>query len=44
MYIYLYIYIYIQGVIQKFFLGGGSMKKCDHDCDQALIKGSWGSV
>ena len=31
----------IQGVI---FLGGGSTKKCDHDCDQALIKSSWGSL
>ena len=20
------------------FLGGGSTKECDHDCDQALIK------
>ena len=26
------------------FLGGGSTKECDHDCDQALIKSSWGSV
>ena len=32
------------GVIKKFFLGGGSMKKCGHDCDQALIKSSWRSV
>ena len=22
----------------KMFLGSGSMKKCDHDCDQALTK------
>ena len=33
-----------QGVIQNIFLGGSSMKKCDHDCDQALTKSSWGSV
>ena len=33
-----------QGVIQKIFLGGGSTKKCDHDCVQPLIKSSWGSV
>ena len=38
-----------QGVIQKFFLGGvgwgdSSMKNCDHECDEALIKNSWGSV
>ena len=26
------------------FLGGGSTKKCDQDCDQALIKSSWVSV
>ena len=32
-----------QEVIEKFFLGGGSTKKCDHDCDQALIKSSWRS-
>ena len=34
-----------QGVIQK-FLGGGnsSTKNCDHECDEALIKNSWGSV
>ena len=31
-----------QGIIQKFFLGSVS-KKCDHDCDQALIKSNWGS-
>ena len=29
-----------QGVIQKTFLGDVSMKKCAHDCDQALIKSS----
>ena len=29
--------------IQKFLGDGGSMKKCDHDCDQSLIKSSWGS-
>ena len=29
--------VYIQGVIQNFFFGGASSKKCDHDCDQALI-------
>ena len=33
-----------QGVIQNFFFGGASTKKCDHDCDHALIKSSWGSV
>ena len=33
-----------QGVIQKIFLGGSSTKKYDHDCDQALIKSSWGYV
>ena len=37
-------YINIQGVIQKFLGGSGSTKKCGHDCDQALIKSSWGSV
>ena len=31
-------------VIQKNFLGGSSMKKCDLDCDQALIKSSWRPV
>ena len=36
--------IHIQGVIQKFLAGGSSTKKCDHDCDQALTKSSWGSV
>ena len=25
-------------VIQNFLLDGGSTKKCNHDCDQALIK------
>ena len=35
--------VYIQGVIQ-IFLGGNITKKCDHDCDQALIKSNWGSV
>ena len=24
--------------------GGGSTKKCDHNCDQAFIKSNWGSV
>ena len=38
------IFTAMQGVIQKIFLGGGSMKKCDHDCDQALMKSSWESV
>ena len=33
-----------QWVIQKIVLGGGSTNKCDHDCDQAVIKSSWGSV
>ena len=33
-----------QGVIQKFFLGGGGTRKCDNHCDQALIESSWGSV
>ena len=33
-----------QGVIEKNFLGGGSTKKCDHNCDQTIIKSSWGSV
>ena len=28
----------------EIFLGGSSTMKCDHDCDQALIKSSWGSV
>ena len=40
------------GNIENFFLvagegGGGcsgSMKHCDHDSDQGLIKTSWGSV
>ena len=32
------------GVTQNIFLGGSSTKKCDHDCNQALIKSSWGSV
>ena len=32
------------GVMQGFFGGGGSTKKCNHDCDQSLIKSSWGSV
>ena len=36
--------IFLQGEIQKKFLGGGSTKKCDHNCDQALMKSSWGSV
>ena len=27
-------------VRQKIFSGGGDTKKCDHDCDQALIKSS----
>ena len=31
-------------VITEDFLGGGSTKKCNHNCDQALIKSSWGSV
>ena len=51
-YIYLKYYIYIiyilerggGGLIQNFFLDGSSMKKCDHTCDQALIKNIWGSV
>ena len=30
---------YFQGVIQKTFLGGGST-----NCDQAVIKKSWGSA
>ena len=30
----------LEKAIQKIFLGGGSTKKCDHDCDQALIKSS----
>ena len=25
------------GIIQKVLLGGGIMKKCDHDCDQLGI-------
>ena len=29
---------------EEIFLGGDIMKKCDHDCDQALIKSSQGSV
>ena len=33
-----------QGVIQNFYLGGGSTNKCDHGCDQAFTKSSWGSV
>ena len=33
-----------QGVIQKSFLGGGSTKKCNQDCDQALTKSTWGSA
>ena len=28
----------------EIFLSSGSTKKCDHDCDQALIKSSRGSV
>ena len=46
--IYLKIW-YWQGLMHNllFFLGGdgsGITRKCDHDCDQALIKSSWGSV
>ena len=33
-----------QMVIQKDFLGGNIMKKCDRDCDKALIKSSWRPV
>ena len=33
-----------QGVIGKNFLGGGTTKKCDHNCNQALTKSSWGSL
>ena len=28
----------------KFFGGGGSTKKCDHDCDQALHRGKFVNV
>ena len=34
----------VHGVTQNFFLSGSSTKKCNHDCDQALIKSSWLSV
>ena len=34
-------FFYNQGVIQKNFLGGSSTKKCDYDCDWALIKSRW---
>ena len=27
-----------QGVIQKIFLGGGSMEMCGQNCDQVLIE------
>ena len=33
----------LSGGNTEIFLGNTSMK-CDHDCDQALIKSSWGSV
>ena len=33
-----------QWVMQKFQGYSSSIKKCDQDCDQALIKSSWGSV
>ena len=26
------------------FGGGGNTNKCNHDCDQALIKSGWGSA
>ena len=28
----------------EFFWGGSSRKKCNHECDQSLIKSNWGSV
>ena len=30
-----------QGLIQKIFLGGGSMKKFNHNCDQVHTKHIW---
>ena len=30
-----------QGVIQTFLGDGGSTKKCDHNCGEALTKSSW---
>ena len=32
-----------QGVMKKFF-GSGSTMTCSRNCDQALIRSSWGSV
>ena len=37
---YTYIRLRSQEAIQKNFLGGGSKKKCDQNCDQTLIKSS----
>ena len=34
--------IFSRNVVEIFLCS--STKKCDHNCDQALIKSSWGSV
>ena len=34
----------VRGKYKKIFLGSTSPKKCNHGCDQALTKSSWGSV
>ena len=43
-FIYIYIYIYFWRRVGRGGGGGGSTKKCNLDCDQALIKSSLRSV